>query len=57
MTTHLGVMVIFVALVSTVFATLMRDDTRDQLRLGLRMFAGLVIGALVIGWMMFLGFR
>ena len=57
MTTHLGVMVIFAALVSTVFGTLMRDDGRDQVRLGFRMFAGLVVGAYLVGWMMFLGFR
>ena len=57
MTTHLGVMVLFVVLVSTVFATLMRDDTREQVRLGLRIFAGLVVGAYALGWMMFLGFR
>ena len=57
MTTHLGVMVLFAALVSAVFATLLYDDGRQQVRMGLRLFTGLVVGAYVVGWMMFLGFR
>ena len=57
MTTHLGVMMLFAALVSVVFATLLYDDGRQQIRVGLRLFTGLVVGAYVIGWMMFLGFR
>jgi len=57
MTTHLGVMVLFAALVSVVFATLLYDDGRQQVRMGLQLFTGLVVGAYVVGWMMFLGFR
>jgi len=57
MTTHLGVMILFAALVSAVFATLLYDNGRQQLRMGLRLFTGLVVGAYLVGWMMFLGFR
>ena len=56
MTSHLGILVLFVALVSTVFGTLMRDSGADQLRLGLRIFLGLVVGAYVAGWLMYLVF-
>ena len=56
MTSHLGILVLFVALVSTVFGTLMRDTGADQLRLGLRIFLSLVVGAYVAGWLMYLVF-
>ena len=56
MTSHLGILVLFVALVSTVFGTLMRDRGADQLRLGLRIFLSLVVGAYVAGWLMYLVF-
>jgi hypothetical protein len=57
MTTHLGVMILFAACVSTVFGTLMRDEFRDQLRIAARAFAMLVLGAYVLGWVMFVLFR
>lgn len=53
MTTHLGAMVLFALFVSTVFAALMRDEPREQLRFGLRLFAGLVGGAIVAGWLLY----
>ena len=53
MTSHLGLMVIFALLVSTVFATLMRDDPGQQLRFGARLFAGFVGAGLVIGWLLY----
>jgi hypothetical protein len=31
---------------------LQRDDPRDQLRLGVLLFAGFVLGAWVFGWLM-----
>jgi len=52
MTTHLGVMILFAACVSTVFGTLLRDVPRDQMRLAGRLFTGLVAGAYVLGWVM-----
>ena len=53
MTTHLGLMVVFAVFVSTVFATLMRDEPREQLRFALRLFAGFVGAGLVIGWLLY----
>jgi hypothetical protein len=53
MTTHLGVMILFAACVSTVFATLLRDRPADQLRLGGRIFTVLVLGAYALGWLMY----
>ena len=53
MSTHLGAMVVFALFVSVVFAALMRDDPREQLRLGLRLFAGLVGGGILAGWLLY----
>ena len=38
MTSHFGLMVIFSLFVSIVFATLMRDEPREQLKFGGRLF-------------------
>ena len=54
MTTHLGVMILFAACVSIVFAVLGRDDRGAQVRLASRIFAGLVVGAWAVGWIMYL---
>ena len=53
MTTHLGLMVLFAFFVSIVFATLMRDDPREQLRLGLRLFGAMIGGAVLAGWLLY----
>ncbi len=53
MTTHLGAMVVFALFVSIVFATLMRDEPPEQLRLGLRLFASLVVGGILAGWLLY----
>ncbi len=53
MTTHLGLMVLFSFFVSTVFASLMRDETRDQLWFGLRLFVGFIGAGVVIGWLLY----
>jgi Na+-translocating ferredoxin:NAD+ oxidoreductase RnfD subunit len=50
---HLLLLVLFAALVSSVFATLARDDPRAQLRSGGLMFGGFVIAAIVLGWLMY----
>jgi hypothetical protein len=53
MTSHVFLMVVFAFFVSIVFATLLRDEPREQLRTGARMFAGFVAAALVAGWLMY----
>ena len=53
MTTHLGVMAVFAFFVSVIFATLMRDDPMEQLRLGARLFGGLVAGGVLAGWLLY----
>lgn len=53
MSSHFGALVLFAAMVSIVFATLLRDAPREQVHLGLRMFAAFVGAALVLGWLMF----
>jgi hypothetical protein len=52
-TTHLGLMVVFALFVSIVFAALMRDEAREQLRFGARLFAGFVLGGVVLGWLLY----
>ena len=49
---HLLILLVFSLLVSAVFATLLRDDTRERLRFGLLSFAAFVLSAIVLGWVM-----
>jgi hypothetical protein len=51
MHSHLVTLVVFSALVSTVFATLLRDTLRDRVRFGLLAFAAFVLSTLLIGWL------
>jgi hypothetical protein len=53
MTSHFLLLVLFSLFVSLVFAVLVRDDPREQLRTGGLMFGGFVAAALVLGWLMF----
>ena len=53
MTSHFLVMVLFSFFVSLVFAVLLRDEPRDQLRTGSMMFGGFVAAAIVLGWLMY----
>ena len=54
--THLGVMALFAACVSIVFGTLLRDESREQVKLASRIFAALVLGAYATGWLMYFAF-
>ena len=56
MTTHLGVMILFAACVSVVFGTLLRETPKDELRIASRIFIGMVGGAYLVGWIMYLLF-
>ena len=49
---HLFNLVVFSALVSTVFATLLRDDTSTRVWFALRAFSAFVVATLVLGWIM-----
>jgi len=49
---HLVSLVIFSALVSLVFAVLMREDPRARLRFGLTSFVAFLASAIVAGWLM-----
>ncbi len=53
MTSHFALLVLFSAFVSTVFAVVLRDDPREQVRLGLRLLAGFVGVALALAWLMY----
>jgi len=50
---HLTLLVVFSFFVSLVFAVLAKDDVREQVRLGAMMFAGFVVSAFVLGWLMY----
>jgi hypothetical protein len=51
MRSHLLNLLVFSGLVSTVFATLLRDTTRDRARFALMAFAAFVVSTLAIGWL------
>ena len=53
MTSHFGLMVIFALFVSVVFATLMRDEPREQLKVAGRLFAGFIGAGVLIGWLLY----
>ena len=53
MTSHLLLMALFAFLVSLVFAVLLRDDPRQQLRLGGMMFGAFLALALALGWLIY----
>jgi len=53
MTSHVGLMMLFALFVSVVFATLMRDDPKQQLRFGAQLFAAFVVGGIALGWILY----
>lgn len=53
MTTHFTLLLVFSFLVALVFAVLMKDEPREQLRFGGLVFGGFVVTALVLGWLMY----
>jgi hypothetical protein len=52
-TSHFLLMVVFSLFIAVVFAVLMKDEPRDQVRFGAVVFGGFVVSALVLGWLMF----
>ena len=53
MHSHLLLLVVFALLVSIAFAMLMRDEPISQLRFGALLFGSFVVGAIVLGWLMY----
>jgi heme/copper-type cytochrome/quinol oxidase subunit 4 len=52
-TSHFLLLAVFAFFVSLVFAVLMRDEPKAQLRTGAMMFGGFLLAAVVAGWLMF----
>lgn len=53
MASHFFLMVLFAGFVSLVFAVLMRDEPGEQVRFGGVLFAGFVLAATVLAWLMY----
>lgn len=49
---HLLNMLIYSALVSLVFAILSREQMRDRARYGMKLFAIMTVGSLLLAWLM-----
>jgi len=52
-TSHFWLMVLYAFFVSLVFAMLLRDTRREQIRTGAMMLGGFVAVAYVLGWLMY----
>jgi hypothetical protein len=52
-TSHLGLMIVFALFVSTVFAVLTRDDPKEQIVFGARLFGGFIGAGILIGWLLY----
>ena len=50
---HFLFMVLYALLVSSVFAMLLRDDRREQLKTAAMMLGGFIAAALAISWLMY----
>ncbi len=53
MASHFLLLVLFAFFVALVFAVLMRDEPREQVRFGLLLFGGFVVAAVALGWLMY----
>lgn len=52
-TSHFWLMVLYAFFVSLVFAVLLRDTRREQLKTGAMMLFGFIAVAYVLGWLMY----
>jgi hypothetical protein len=52
MRSHFVLMLIFSLCISTVFAGLLREEPKEQVAIGVRMFGAMIAAALVLGWLM-----
>jgi heme/copper-type cytochrome/quinol oxidase subunit 4 len=53
MSDHFLLLALFAFFVSLVFAVLLRDEPRDQVKLGSMMFGGFLAAGFVLGWLMY----
>lgn len=53
MTSHFWLMVLYAVFVSVVFAVLMNDDRREQVKTTAMMLGAFVAVAYVLGWLMY----
>jgi heme A synthase len=53
MKSHFLLLLLFSFFVAVVFAALLREEPREQLRLGAMMFGGLIGAAVLLGWIMY----
>lgn len=53
MHSHFLLLTLFAFFVSLVFALIAKDELREQLRFGGMLFAGFLVSAVVLGWLMF----
>lgn len=53
MTSHFALLIVFALFVSVVFAALMRDDPREQIRFAAKLFGGFVGTGVLLGWLLF----
>jgi len=50
---HFLLLILFAFFVSFVFALIARDEAAEQLRFGGMLFAGFIVSAVVLGWLMY----
>ena len=50
---HFFLMMLFSGFVAVVFAAVMRDDPREQLRFGALLFVAFVLTGFGLGWLMY----
>ena len=53
MHSHVLLLATFAFFVSLVFAVLTKDEAREQIRFGATLFAGFIVVAIVLGWLMY----
>jgi hypothetical protein len=53
MQSHLVLLTLFAFFVSLIFALLSKDTAYEQIRFGGLLFAGFLVAALVLGWLMY----
>ena len=53
MASHFLLLTLFAFFVSLVFAVLMREEPREQLKFGLLLFGGFLVAAIALGWLMY----